>query len=136
MVGIVENPQSLLDEFALVLPGQVKSPSNVTVLFDAPGWRPARSASSALVCGPSAAAVQCVHPGLGGAEQPDQPRDSVPRVLTIGMLLIALIAVGGFTVLAQRRQRSLGMLASIGATRKNVSLVVRANGLVVGASGR
>ncbi len=56
-------------------------------------------------------------------------------VLTIGMLLIALVAVGGFTVLAQRRQRSLGMLASIGATSKNVSLVVRANGLVVGVLG-
>jgi putative ABC transport system permease protein len=56
-------------------------------------------------------------------------------VLTIGMLLIALMAIGGFTVLAQRRQRSLGMLASIGATSKNVSLVVRANGLVVGVLG-
>ena len=51
------------------------------------------------------------------------------------MLLIALMAIGGFTVLAQRRQRSLGMLASIGATTKNVSLVVRANGLVVGVFG-
>ena len=56
-------------------------------------------------------------------------------VLTIGMLLIALVAVGGFTVLAQRRQRSLGMLASIGATKRNLSLVVRANGLIVGVVG-
>ena len=37
VVGIVENPQSLLDEFALVIPGQVTNPDNVTVLFDAPG---------------------------------------------------------------------------------------------------
>ncbi|HEV2241382.1 MAG TPA: hypothetical protein VGR98_10085, partial [Streptosporangiaceae bacterium] len=37
---IVENPQSLLDEFALVAPGQVSSPSQVTVLFDAPGASP------------------------------------------------------------------------------------------------
>jgi putative ABC transport system permease protein len=51
------------------------------------------------------------------------------------MLLIALVAVGGFTVLAQRRQRSLGMLASIGATKRDLSLVVRANGLIVGVVG-
>ena len=35
VVGIVQNPQSLLDEFALVVPGQVKGPMQVTVLFDA-----------------------------------------------------------------------------------------------------
>jgi len=41
VVGIVQNPQSLLDEFALVALGQVSHPSQVTVLFDAPGARPA-----------------------------------------------------------------------------------------------
>ena len=56
-------------------------------------------------------------------------------VLTIAMLLIALVAVGGFTVLAQRRRRSLGMLESIGATDTHVGLVVRANGLVTGVVG-
>ena len=35
VVGIVQNPQSLLDEFALVPPGQVTHPSQVSVLFDA-----------------------------------------------------------------------------------------------------
>ena len=35
VVGIVQNPQSLLDEFALVSPGQVTHPSEVSVLFDA-----------------------------------------------------------------------------------------------------
>ena len=35
VVGIVENPQSLLDEFALVTPGQVTNPTGVTALFDA-----------------------------------------------------------------------------------------------------
>src|SRR5262249_56347743 len=40
VVGIVENPQSLLDEFALVVPGQVTSPTQVTVLFDARGVIP------------------------------------------------------------------------------------------------
>ncbi len=36
VTGIVQNPQSLLDEFALVVPGQVSTPSQVTVLFTAP----------------------------------------------------------------------------------------------------
>jgi putative ABC transport system permease protein len=51
------------------------------------------------------------------------------------MLLIALVAVGGFTVLAQRRLRSLGMLASMGATDRHVRLVVLANGAVAGTAG-
>jgi len=37
VTGIAANPQNLLDEFALVAPGQVTAPTQVTVLFDAPG---------------------------------------------------------------------------------------------------
>ncbi|MGO9582635.1 MAG: FtsX-like permease family protein [Acidimicrobiales bacterium] len=51
------------------------------------------------------------------------------------MLLIALVSVGGFTVLAQRRLRAIGMLESTGATDSHVRLVVRANGTVVGLVG-
>ena len=51
------------------------------------------------------------------------------------MLLIALVAVGGFTVLAQRRLRSLGMLGALGATDRNIRLVVRVNGVLVGVVG-
>src|SRR5271169_6056706 len=51
------------------------------------------------------------------------------------MLLIALVAVGGFTVLAQRRLRSLGMLGALGATDRNIRLVVRVNGVLVGLIG-
>ena len=49
MTGIVQNPQSLLDEFALVIPGQVTAPGNATVLFDASGAaaRQPRSAAPA-----------------------------------------------------------------------------------------
>ncbi len=132
VVGIVENPQNLLDEFALLEPGQVKSPTQVTMLFDAPAQ--AAPSSRALTGG----ALR----GPGGLIQlsaastnPVNPETISLAVLTIGMILIALMAVGGFTVLAQRRLRSLGMLASIGATDKNVSLVVRANGVIVGVVG-
>ena len=53
----------------------------------------------------------------------------------VGLFFIGLVAVAGFTVLAQRRLRSLGMLSSLGATDKNVRLVMVANGAVVGVVG-
>ena len=53
----------------------------------------------------------------------------------LGMLLIALVGIGGFTVLAQRRLRAIGMLAAQGATERNIRLVVRANGVATGVVG-
>jgi len=123
VTGIVENPQSLLDEFALVVPGQVTAPTQVTVLFNAPGVK-ASSIGPTVESRASAA-----------ASNPFNPETIVLGLATIGMLLIALVAIGGFTVLAQRRLRSLGMLGAVGATDKNVRLVVRANGLAVGIVG-
>ena len=123
VVGIVQNPQSLLDEFALVAPGQVGHPTQVTVLFDAPGVAP-RSIGHNVQ---TPASVQ--------ASNPLNPETIVLGLATVGMLLIALVAVGGFTVLAQRRLRSLGMLEALGATDRNTRLVVRANGVVVGVVG-
>jgi putative ABC transport system permease protein len=127
VTGIVQNPQSLLDEFALVAPGQVSRPSQVTVLFTAPrGNNPASigSLSHDVVTRQDAA-----------ASNPLNPETIVLGLVTVGMLLIALVAVGGFTVLAQRRLRSLGMLGALGATDRNIRLVVRVNGVLVGVVG-
>jgi putative ABC transport system permease protein len=123
VVGIVENPQSLLDEFALVVPGQVTSPTQVTVLFDARGAIPS--------------SIRANVQGRSSALPPNaiNPETISIAGLTVGMLLIALVSIGGFTVLAQRRLRSLGMLGSLGATDRLVRLVVRANGVVVGVVG-
>lgn len=123
VVGIVENPQSLLDELALVMPGQVKSPSQVTALFDAPGV-PLRSIGHNVET-----------PASVVRSNPFNPETISLAALVLGMLLIALVSVGGFTVLAQRRLRSIGMLEATGATDRHVSLVVRANGTVVGLVG-
>jgi putative ABC transport system permease protein len=123
VTGIVQNPQSLLDEFALVAPGQVTAPTVVTVLFNAPGLAPAK-------IGPDVQSRQSA-----AASNPLNPETIVLALVTVGMLLIALVAVGGFTVLAQRRLRSLGMLGALGATDKNIRLVVRANGVLVGVVG-
>ncbi len=123
VTGIVQNPQSLLDEFALVAPGQVSAPSQVTVLFNAPGV-------SADSLGPN---VQSRQSAVNSNAL--NPETIVLALATVGMLLIALVAVGGFTVLAQRRLRSLGMLGALGATDRNIRLVVRVNGVLVGVVG-
>ena len=51
---------------------------------------------------------------------------------TFGMLFIGLIAVAGFTVLARRRTRAIGMLGALGADESLVRLALLVNGLVVG----
>ena len=123
VTGIVENPRDLLDQFALVTPGQVTAPTQVTALFDARGVDPA-TLGRRVVAASSAVPANVLNPETISV-----------AALTLGMLLIALVAVGGFTVLAQRRLRSLGMLASLGATDRQIRMVVRANGVVTGAVG-
>jgi putative ABC transport system permease protein len=125
VVGIVENPQSLLDEFALVVPGQVRNPTGVTALFDQPG-------ASLNSFGKG---VQINTPASVAQSNPLNPETISLAALVLGMLLIALVSIGGFTVLAQRRMRSIGMLESTGATDRHVRLVVSANGTVVGVAG-
>jgi putative ABC transport system permease protein len=123
VTGIVQDPQNLLDEFALVAPGQVTAPTQVTVLFDAPGVDPAD-------IGPTVATPQTV-----AASSVFNPETISLAAAVLGMLLIAMVGAGGFTVLAQRRLRSIGMLAAQGATQSSIRLVVRANGVATGVIG-
>ena len=126
VTGIVQNPESLLDAFALVIPGQVTNPDNVTVLFDAPG----RTASSLST------STMNVTTGQTVADTNEVNPETISiAAAVLGMLLIALVGVGGFTVLAQRRLRSIGMLAAQGATQRHIRLVVRANGAATGIVG-
>jgi putative ABC transport system permease protein len=127
VTGLVQNPQSLLDEFALVAPGQVTAPSQVTVLLDARG-----ASVSSL---PASVRPYVQSRQAATSSNPLNPETIVLALATIGMLLIALVAVGGFTVLAQRRLRSLGMLGALGAADANIRLVVRINGVLVGLTG-
>jgi putative ABC transport system permease protein len=124
VVGLVENPQNLLDNFALVASERLVSPSQVTVLFDA---TPASVASFSFPRGATPVT-------------PEIPNGISPAIVVFviaifGLIFIGLVAVAGFTVLAQRRLRSVGMLSSLGATDRNVRLVMVANGAVVGVIG-
>jgi putative ABC transport system permease protein len=127
VTGIVANPQSLLDEFALVAPAGVTSPDDVTVLFDAPG-QTAGSVQSKT--GLNVTTAQTV-----ANSNVINPETISVAAAVLGMLLIALVGIGGFTVLAQRRLRAIGMLAAQGATEGNIRLVVRANGAATGLVG-
>jgi putative ABC transport system permease protein len=123
VVGLVENPQNLLSAFALVAPGQVTSPTQVTILFDS---------SQARITGlPASAAVQ----GRGASTGGTNPALLVLAIAVLGLIFIGLVSVAGFTVMAQRRLRSLGMLAALGATDRNIRLVMVANGAIVGLAG-
>ena len=125
VVGIVQNPQSLLDEFALVPPGQVTQPTQVSVLFDgSPTAMKSLGNLSSYITTPGSNSANIINPST-----------IILALATVGMLLIALVSIGGFTVLAQRRMRSLGMLESMGATDRNVRLVMEANGVIVGVVG-
>jgi putative ABC transport system permease protein len=127
VVGIVENPRKLSDEFALVSPAFAGAPNSVMVLVDA-----------------NDASLESFQDSLGESRSGfaglmrignDGPPDTLAMfsVATVFLLLASLIAAAGFAVIAQRRLRHLGMLAAIGATQKHLRLVLMANGAIVGA---
>jgi putative ABC transport system permease protein len=129
VVGIVENPKNLTDAFGLVAPGQLSSPSGLTLLFDA-------SPNQAISFKPPAGTVEGI--SSSGANSAQQQRNQTLAVLllaTIGLTFIGLLSVAGFTVMAQRRSRALGMIGAIGATDRQVRRVMLANGAAVGLVG-
>ena len=125
VVGLVENPLDLKDEFALVAPGQADPPAQVSILFDATrpqldAFRPSNSPA-----------------GIGTRSSISKAQAAVVVLAfeTIGLLFVGLVAAAGFAVMAQRRLRALGMLGALGATDRQVRLAMVANGLVVGVVG-
>ncbi len=127
VVGVVENPLDLGDEFALVSPSSAGAPQNVTVLVSASEQELHAFADSLPENGRSGLT------GLGSRGE-IEAADSFAlfSVATVFLLLASLVAAAGFAVVAQRRLRQLGMLAAIGATQKHLRLVLLTNGAVVG----
>lgn len=126
VVGIVENPLDLTDQFGLVAPGQLAHPTTVSVLTDfVPGPNDHFSLPSGI--------------GMGTLSRGQVNTSSVDVLVlvlsAIGLLFVGLMGVAGFTVMAQRRQRSLGVLSSLGATGRHVRLVMLADGATVGVAG-
>jgi putative ABC transport system permease protein len=123
VVGIVENPSALSEQFALVAPGQVPHPEHTSMLVNGTEGRP----GSTVLSGGG---------GGFGIETRSDTRQAIATlvlvVVGLALALVGLLATAGFAVLAQRRQRQLGMLAAIGAPDSHIRLVMIANGAVVG----
>ena len=137
VTGIVENPADLNDEFALVAPGKVTTPTQVTILVNAP--QGAGQNQDQVTAGPPPPVFACLPAdanvslaGQSGHTGIISPATIVLVVAVLGLVFIGLVSVAGFTVMAQRRLRALGMLAALGATERNVRLVMTANGAAVG----
>jgi putative ABC transport system permease protein len=129
VTGIVENPSNLLDEFALVPPGQLASPQQVRIFLGISMDSAAASAASDVI--PKGATVTEPVPGNSVVSA----ATIVLIVSVLGLAFIGLVACAAFTVMAQRRQRALGMLASLGATERDVRFVLIVDGLVAGLTG-
>jgi len=132
VTGTVADPSNLADEFALAAPGPVPHPSQVIMLLgSSPAVQQAISNGNGTLPGMPAAAT-LTFPSAFMSGLPSATIVLVVEVL--GLVFIGLVSVAGFSVMAQRRIRALGMLSAIGATERNLRLVMIANGLVVGVA--
>lgn len=126
VVGLVENPEGLDDQFALVVQGGADPPTTVTVLVHG---TPERVGPIRI---PSGLPLR-----IEGISASDKALVAVTvlALAAVGLLFVALVAVAGFAVVAQRHLRALGMLGSLGATDSHTRLVLIGDGAAVGATG-
>jgi putative ABC transport system permease protein len=129
VVGIVENPKDLQDAFGLVAPGEIGTPSSVSLLFNA------GRAGLTSFHPPAGTDEGIMSTDINTAQWRRNQALAVLLLATIGLTFIGLLSVAGFTVIAQRRLRALGMIGAIGATDRQVRRVMSANGVAVGAVG-
>ena len=125
VVGIVENPNDLDEDFVLLAPSTLAQSESVAMLVNADDER-----------------VNSFRPpGAQGrivSARGDVGEDVVAAVVvlvvtTLAMFLVALIAAASFTVIAQRRLPQLGMMSAVGATEKHLRLTMLASGAATGA---
>ncbi len=123
VTGIVENPSDLNDQFAMVPPSAAGPAQEVTVLLDA--------SPAAFNAFRNAFRGQLVWQARSPSTQGAVAAGTLGAVAVL-MVLVSLVAAAAFAVIAARRQRQLGMLAAIGATRKQLRMVMVAGGALVG----
>ncbi|MGD0246950.1 MAG: FtsX-like permease family protein, partial [Streptosporangiaceae bacterium] len=128
VTGIVQDPSSLADQFALLAPGQLRQPSQVIMLLGPAAAQ--ELLSDQTVPGVAAATVSVPTQQVSGVS----PAVLILVVEVLGLAFVGLVSVASFSVMAQRRLRALGVLSAIGATERNLRLVMIAGGLAVGAT--
>ena len=124
VVGSIEDPNELVDDFALVPPGTIPHPERMSILVRTTDEH-----------------VRQFHPGNGPANVSIESRSTAGKAVaalgvlvisTVAMLLVSLVAGAAFMALAHRRLRQLGMLTAVGATQRLLRRAVIANAVVVG----
>ena len=123
VVGMVENPRNLDDEFALVSPSTALAGSTLNVLVGTDHPIHTGSADDSNLHSFNI---------TGRSDDSSAIVTLVIAAVTVSMALVGLIAASGFVVVAQRRQRQLGLLAALGATERELRLVLVAAGALVG----
>jgi putative ABC transport system permease protein len=124
VVGLVENPADLDEEFVLMPPAPPAARDSLTILV--------KGEARAFDDGPRGALPSLSDSQRRGTTEKAAAAAITLALATVVMLLVCLVAAAGFVVVAHRRLRQLGMLAAIGATPRHLRLVVLANGIVVG----
>jgi putative ABC transport system permease protein len=132
VVGIVENPSKLSDEFALVSSSSAR-PDEVDVLVGAS--HDSAATRSFYDSQPNDRSRSALTGSMARGNDVSSTAENLVMfsVATVFLFLASLVAAAGFAVVAQRRLRQLGMLAAVGATQKHVRLVLVTNGAAVGA---
>jgi putative ABC transport system permease protein len=123
VVGLVENPSDLDDEFVLVAPSELEASDLVLLLAE-----------------PDEAATRRFGDAVGSlrvGQRASVPEDVMAAVLmlivsTVLLALVALVASASFAVIAQRRLPQLGMMSAVGATERHLRLSMVAIGVVTG----
>lgn len=129
VVGTVEDPSDLSDEFLLVAPSGLDVIDRAALLLGGDGSfaevRDIRAFADQHL--PEAALLTRgdVWRGQAGA--------IVLGAAELVLILVSLVASAGFFALAQRRLRQLGVLAAVGASERHLRLVVVSNGVAIGA---
>ena len=127
VVGVVENPTDLDDEFALVGHGQPLSTDSSIVIVDA-GEEAAYAFRGCLE-------------GCGFRFRWEEPDDrgllvlAAYGVMAVAMIEVALLAAAGFAVIGRRRLRQYGILGAVGGTDRQIRQAAVTNGAAVGLVG-
>ena len=119
----MENPKRLSDEFALGVDSDVAA--DVVAILARGSFEPGGGGNK-LGGGTFAVRVR-------GSDDRQLAATLVLLLSSVLLMLVALVATASFAVVAHRRQRQLGMLASVGASDRQLRLVMLSNGVAVGA---
>jgi putative ABC transport system permease protein len=122
VVGVVENPDDLDEEFALLEPAAVLRSDAVTVLL-----REDTEQIAPLLDSVRDVSIR----GRDGAQNQAAAVGALAAAAVV-LLMVGLVSAAGFVVVAQRRSRQLGMLAATGAADRHLRVAVLAHGAAVG----